>query len=66
MYDELFEYLMANNMLDDNFGFKKTIRCVNCKKDLYIVEKGLLFCKKCGIYVNYDPDKKIANKKLEY
>ena len=65
MYDDLFRYLEENNMLDDNFDIKETITCPKCKKDLYKVKKGLLYCKKCNIYTDYDSKKQIANKELK-
>ena len=65
MYDELFEYIIENNMLNDDYKLKEIIKCPICKNDLYVLKKGLLYCKKCTTFTDYDPDKQIDNKKLK-
>ena len=66
MNNDLFGYLISNDMLNDTLGIKNILNCPNCNNELYIYENNLLYCKKCKCLFEYNDYKKLDNKVLSY
>ncbi len=66
MNDDLFSYLMANDMLNNRLGLKKIVYCPVCNSELYIYDKYHLYCMMCMCLYESDINEQIDNKVLTY
>lgn len=65
-FNELFGYLMANDMLNNRLGLKKIAKCPDCNRELYIYDDYHLYCKNCMYLYESDINNEIDNKVLSY